>query len=299
MKAFVFPGQGSQKVGMGKDLFEEFVEARRVYYEAKKATGVDWAEISFEADAETLSRTENTQPCLFLHGVALLESLGEKADYSGVAGHSLGEYTALYAAGVLRFEDAFRTVVARGKAMARARAGGMIVPLGVDAETAKTVAESFADEGVLIVANFNAPKQVVISGEERLLDAASSRFVEAGAKRVVRLPVSGAFHSPLMKEAHDEMRAIIDGLEFNEPRVAFYANVSGKRESDPAEIRRLLIEQIVSPVRWLDLVGEMGRDGFDIFVEVGSGKVLRGLVKRILPGTETAGLSDVQSILDY
>jgi [acyl-carrier-protein] S-malonyltransferase len=284
---------------MGRELYERFDEARAVYSEAKSATGVDWAEISFEADAETLSRTENTQPCLFLNGVAIVRSLGEKADYEGVAGHSLGEYTALHIAGVLKFREALQAVIERGKLMSQAKSGGMIVPLGLDAKTIEDIVESLSAEGVIAVANLNAPGQIVVSGEESILDAATEKFVEGGAKRVVRLPVSGAFHSPLMEESGREMRKILEKVDFSSPGVPFYANVSGDREDNPDNIRGLLIDQITNPVRWIDLVKKMTEDGFDNYIEAGPGKVLRGLIKRISREVEMSGLSDVESIENY
>lgn len=297
MQSYIFPGQGSQKVGMGKDLYEAFPEAREAYLRAKAITQTDWAAISFEADKDTLSKTQFTQPCLFLNSAAILASLGDNARFDGVAGHSLGEYSALFAASVLTFDDAFSCVVERGRLMSAAKSGGMLAPLGANDEGVFTVVETLSAEGVLVVANRNAPGQMIVSGEEGLLDKAAAALVEiAGAKKVLRLPVSGAFHSPLMREAGETMAEILSKIPFTEPKVSFYANVSGTREGDPNRIRKLLVEQITNPVLWINQIKAMSEDGFDTFVEIGPGSVLQNLVSRIVPDAKIRGISTAESV---
>ena len=282
---------------MGKDLYDAFPEAREIYDRAKNLTGTDWAAISFEGDKETLFLTSNTQPCLFINSCAILHSLGEAAKFEGTAGHSLGEYSALYAAGVLKFEDALLAVVERGKLMAQAKSGGMLAPIGADDEKIFAVVANLQKEGVLVVANINAPGKFVVSGDIALLDKATSALQkDAGAKKVFRLPVSGAFHSPLMEDAGKEMSDVLSKINFNPPKIPFYANASGRSESDPGQIRSLLVAQITSPVRWIDQIRAMNNDGFAEFVEVGSGKVLQGLVARIVPDAITYGISNADDV---
>jgi len=299
MKAYVFPGQGSQKPGMGKDIYDSFSEAAEIYKRAEKISGKNWAEISFEADKQALAQTQNTQPCIYLHSVAILECLGTKARFKAVAGHSLGEYSALYAAGIISFADALRSVILRGQLMSQAKSGGMLAVLGADLDKISRVIDRFAESGIATIANYNAPSQIVVSAESQILESLSKTLSEeAGAKRVMRLPVSAAFHSPLMEEAKSEMAKFIGNIEFREPRVDFYCNASGQLEPDPKRIKALLIDQITSPVRWIDQIRQMDEHGYSQFVEIGPGKVLQGLIKKILDKPDISGIETTEQIVE-
>ncbi len=291
----LFPGQGSQFPGMGKQLYEKYSEVRQIYASAKKIAGFDVAEISFEADKKTLAQTRYTQPCIFTHSYAVLIALGSKAEFSAVAGHSLGEYSALVAGGVLSFEDGLRAVTVRGQVMSQAEAGGMLAPLGANLDTVQEVVDELKEKGIIEVANYNAPGQIIISGEKDILKFAAEMLKERGAKKIIPLPVSGAFHSPLMNDAQKEMKKLLDKIEFGKPKVMFYSNVTGDKIESPEEIRKNLVLQITNPVRWMNIIENMTGNGVDKFVEIGPGKVLQGLIARIDNEVIT---TDWQSILE-
>jgi [acyl-carrier-protein] S-malonyltransferase len=305
--AFLFPGQGSQFVGMGADLYERFPEARAVIDEADRHLDFPLKERMFggdtDADAEqaALTQTDVTQPALYVHSLAafaVLEKQGLAPNMT--AGHSLGEYSALAAAGALDVVDGLRLVRLRGQLMARAgdeRPGTMAAVLGIDPDALERVCEEVTDtgEGVVQCANFNAPGQIVISGDNNAVTRAGDAAKAAGAKRVIPLTVGGAFHSPLMGYARDGLAEALENAEIRAPRCPIYLNVTARPTTDPDEIRRRLLEQLTAPVRWAQTLEAMRADGADRFVEVGAGNVLAGLVKRTLGReveTATAGKAD-------
>ena len=307
--AFLFPGQGSQYVGMGQDLFEGHAAARRLIEEADAVLGFPLSERMFgsgdsDADAEALKQTDVTQPALFVHSLAVLAALREEADVSFdmVAGHSLGEYTALAASGALGFADGLRLVRERGRLMAEAgtlQPGAMAAIIGMedaDVEAACAAVET----GIVQPANYNSPGQIVISGDQAAVDAAMAIASERGARRVIPLPVSGAFHSPLMEHARAGLADALESVDLVRPSCPVYLNVTAAPETDPAAIRSRLLEQLLSPVKWSQILAAMAADGADQFVEVGAGKVLSGLVKRTLGrDAETLAIGTTQDISSY
>jgi len=280
---FLFPGQGSQWVGMGQDLYNEYDRARSRFDGANEVLGRDLASIIFSGPTETLTATENTQPALFVVEAAIVDILGEKGIVPVVtAGHSLGEYGALYAAGVLSFEDGLRAVARRGELMAQAGKndpGAMAAVIGMDRESL-AAALAQVKSGVVVPANENSPEQTVISGGVDAVIEACEACKAAGAKRAIRLPVSGAFHSPLMMPAADAFAAFLGTISFNTPRCPVISNVSAELETDPVRIRELLLRQLTSPVRWVDSMKVLA--GFDHgrCLETGPKDVLRGLAKK-------------------
>lgn len=302
--AYLFPGQGSQYVGMGEDLARASVPARHVFDRANEVLGFDLAAICFQGPEELLRETRNTQPAIFVHSMAVLAALGWELGGGDclLAGHSLGEYTAYAAAGALTFEDALLLVRRRGELMweaGQSRPGTMAAVLGLGGSA---VAEAIRNvPGVVVPANLNSSTQVVISGEVAAVEVAMERLREVGAKRVVRLEVSGAFHSPLMAAAAEELERTLAGTTISAPRARVVANASAQPVVDPEGIRASLVRQLTSPVRWEETLAWMIGEGAGRFVEVGPGKVLVGLVRAIDKGIEvqTLGTAEqVQATLD-
>lgn len=291
MKAYVFPGQGAQFVGMGKDLYDNNPEAHDLFEKANEVLGFRITDLMFEGTEEDLRQTKVTQPAIFLHSVILAKSLGDGFKPDMVAGHSLGEFSALVAAGALSFEEGLRLVSKRAHAMQRAcelQPSTMAAVLALpDAKVEELCAE--VDE-VVAPANYNCPGQVVISGSIEGIDAACAKMLEAGAKRALKLKVGGAFHSPLMAPAQEELEEAIKAAKFNTPVCPVYQNVDGKPHTDPEEIKQNLIKQLTAPVRWTYDVEAMIADGADEFVELGPGSVLQGLVKKINRSVATSGM---------
>ncbi|CAM4279774.1 [acyl-carrier-protein] S-malonyltransferase [Paenibacillus endophyticus] len=300
--AFVFPGQGAQAVGMGKDAFDTFDRSRSVFEQADEALGFSLSSIIFEGPEEQLKQTANTQPALLTVSVALLEALegkGLKPDY--VAGHSLGEYSALVAAGVLSFEDAVRTVRARGQFMEQAvpsGQGAMAAVLGAERETLAALCAAITAEGSAVeLANVNCPGQIVVSGSAAGVEAVVQRGKEeAGAKRVIPLEVSGPFHSSLMKPAADNLQTVLADVSMKDASVPVIANVTAKEVVSAGEIRSLLVEQVYSPVLWEDSVRYLIEQGVDTFVEIGSGTVLAGLIKKIDKSLRIISINNISAL---
>lgn len=291
MKAYVFPGQGAQFVGMGKDLYDSNQEAHDLFEKANEILGFRITDLMFEGTEEDLKQTKVTQPAIFLHSVLLAKSLGDDFKPSMVAGHSLGEFSALVAAGALSFEEGLRLVSKRAHAMQKACEAQPSTMAAVLALTDEKVEELCAEvEGVVAPANYNCPGQVVISGTVEAVDAACEKMKAAGAKRALRLKVGGAFHSPLMEPARAELAEAIAATEFNTPVCPVYQNVDAKPHTDPAEIKENLIKQLTSPVRWTQDVQAMIADGADEFIELGPGKVLQGLVSKINKEVAVSGM---------
>ena len=282
MKAYVFPGQGAQFVGMGKDLYDSNEQARELFEKANEILGFRITDIMFEGTAEDLKQTKVTQPAVFLHSVISALVLGVEPEM--VAGHSLGEFSALVVAKALSFEDGLRLVAARAMAMQKAcelNPSVMAAVLGLPDEKVEEVCATI--DGVVVPANYNCPGQLVISGANEAIDAACEKMKEAGAKRAMKLPVGGAFHSPLMEPARVELEAAIRATTYNTPICPVYQNIDAKPYTDPEELKRNSIAQLTGPVRWTQTVQNMVADGASSFRELGPGNVLQGLIKKIAP----------------
>lgn len=287
-KAYIFPGQGAQFVGMGKDLYDQFEIARTLFNQANTILGFDITEEMFNGTDEGLRQTRITQPAIFLHSVIAAKCLGDDFKPDMVAGHSLGEFSALVANGTLDFEDGLKLVYSRAMAMQEAcelKPSTMAAVLGLEDQKVEEICASITS-GVVVPANYNCPGQLVISGDIDAINEACEKLKAAGAKRALVLQVGGAFHSPLMKPAEDKLATAIENTNFKTPTCPVYQNVSAEPESDPAAIKSNLLKQLTAPVKWTQCVQSMVRDGANNFSEIGPGKVLQGLVKKIAPTSE-------------
>lgn len=291
MKAFVFPGQGAQFVGMGKDLYDNNATAHEMFEKVNEILGFRITDIMFEGTDEDLKQTKVTQPAIFLHSVILAKTMGGDFNPDMVAGHSLGEFSALTAAGALSFEDGLKLVAARAMAMQKAceiKPSTMAAVLALPDEKVEEICESVP--GIVVCANYNCPGQIVISGETEAIDAACEKLLEAGAKRALKLKVGGAFHSPCMEPARAELAEAIARTEIHTPICPVYQNVDAQPHTDPEEIKANLVAQLTAPVRWTQTVKNMIADGATEFVEVGPGKVLQGLVAKIDRNATVSGI---------
>ena len=290
MKAFVFPGQGAQFVGMGKDLYENSAEAKAMFEKANEVLGFRITDLMFEGTEDDLKQTKVTQPAVFLHSVILAKTLGEEFKPDMVAGHSLGEFSALVAAGCLPFEQGLKLVETRALAMQKAceaTPSTMAAIIGLPDEKVEEICATI--DGVCIPANYNSPGQVVISGTFEAIEAACAKFKEAGAKRALPLKVGGAFHSPLMESAREELAKAIAEANFSEPICPIYQDVDAKPHTNPEEIKENLVKQLTAPVRWSQIMAQMKEDGMTEAVEVGPGKVLQGLIGRTYRDVTVSG----------
>ncbi len=294
MKAFVFPGQGAQFVGMGKDLYENSAEAKELFEKANEILGFRITDLMFEGTDEDLKQTKVTQPAIFLHSVLLAKSMGEDFKPEMVAGHSLGEFSALVAAGAMSFEDGLKLVSQRALAMQKAceaEPSTMAAIIGLEDSVVEEVCNSINE--VVVAANYNCPGQLVISGSFAGIDQACEILTEKGAKRALKLPVGGAFHSPLMEPARLELAAAIEETEINTPICPIYQNVNAKPFTEPVQIKENLVAQLTGAVKWTQTVQNMVADGATSFTEVGPGKALQGMIKKVDRKIEVAGVSSL------
>ena len=292
MKAYIFPGKGAQFTGMGLDLYENSPMAKELFETANEILGFCITDIMFEGTAEQLKQTNVTQPAIFLHSVILAKVLGDSFQPEMVAGHSLGEISALVAADVLSFEDGLRLVSKRASAMQKAceiMPSTMAAVLGLEDQIVEQICETV--DGVVVAANYNCPGQLVISGEVSAIEKACELLTEKGARRALVLPVGGAFHSPMMEPAREELAAAIKETHFNEPTCPVYQNVPATAVTTATEIKENLMKQLTAPVKWTQSIQSMITDGGTQFIEVGPGKVLQGLMRKIDRSVETTGAS--------
>jgi len=292
MKAYIFPGQGAQFTGMGLDLYEKSPLAQELFEKANDILGFSITDIMFEGTAEQLKETKVTQPAVFLHSVILANVLGDSFQPEMVAGHSLGEISALVANGVLSFEDGLRLVSKRALAMQKAceiKPSTMAAVLGLENAVVEETCEEI--DGIVVAANYNCPGQLVISGEVTAIEKACEVLTEKGARRALVLPVGGAFHSPMMEPAREELAAAIEATAFSEPTCPVYQNVVAKAVTNSAEIKKNLMLQLTAPVRWTQSIQQMVTDGGTEFIEVGPGKVLQGLMRKIDRSVAASGAS--------
>jgi [acyl-carrier-protein] S-malonyltransferase len=292
MNAYVFPGQGAQFVGMGKDLYESSAQAKEMFEKANEILGFRITDIMFEGTDEQLKQTNVTQPAIFLHSV-VLATVTENFKPDMVAGHSLGEFSALVASKALSFEDGLKLVAQRAQAMQKAceiNPSTMAAVLGLEDETVEKICAEINDNETVVAANYNCPGQLVISGSNKGIEIACEKMKEAGAKRALPLPVGGAFHSPLMEPARVELEEAINNTTFSKPVCPIYQNVNAEPATEIEQIKKNLVAQLTAPVKWTQSVQRMIADGADTFIECGPGKVLQGLVKKIDRSVETQGL---------
>ncbi len=303
--AIVFPGQGSQYVGMGLDLFQNLDYAKEKYQQADEILGYKLTEICFNGPIETLIETRYTQPALFVHSALLFDLVKDKINPSATAGHSVGEYAALYAAGVISFEDGLKLVSLRGQLMFQSgleKPGTMYAVIGLDDDKIEAICKEITEKAngeVVVPANYNSPGQLVVSGSRDLLRNCASKFKEAGAKMVKELVVSGAFHSPLLDSSSEKLAEAINLTKFENAKFPVFLNTTAQPEQDAKLIQQALIQQLTSPVKWSQIMQNMHKQGIKSFVEVGAGNVLQGLLKRTLSEIEILGIDTYESLKNF
>lgn len=296
--AFLFPGQGSQAVGMGKDLYESFDAAKNVFDTADKTLDKSITKLCFEGPDEDLKQTVNTQPCIVTMSIAALESLKSQLDINAdyVAGHSLGEYCAMYAAGVMSLETTLKAIQKRADLMGQTKGGAMAAVLNASEEALTASLKDASEEGYVDVANYNSPAQVVITGDEKAVAKAGELLLAKGARRVVPLAVSGAFHSKFMENAGHEFESFVAGFDLNDAKIPVVTNVDAQPTTSASDFRVKMPKQIYSSVHWTQTIEKMAADGVEIFVEIGPGKVLAGLNKKIVPEAKVYNVFDKASL---